>query len=140
MKINKSQFNKWIRALRSGKYKQAIGRLENFSGGFCCLGVSCKILIPNSKIQSYLSFNSNKKIIYGTMPIEQFDSPNWLKEISEDFGKKTYTNQKHLHSNDFFIEKQRTEIFVMNDDYRMTFNEIADMLELTYIHNAFEGK
>lgn len=33
---------KWIRALRSGKYTQGYGRLEN-NGVFCCLGVLCKV-------------------------------------------------------------------------------------------------
>jgi hypothetical protein len=32
----------WIKALRSGKYKQTIGSLRN-SKGFCCLGVLCDL-------------------------------------------------------------------------------------------------
>lgn len=32
----------WIEALRSGKYKQAQGRLRN-SEGMCCLGIACDI-------------------------------------------------------------------------------------------------
>lgn len=39
-KINRG---KWIAALRSGEFKQAIGTLENDSEGFCCLGVLAKI-------------------------------------------------------------------------------------------------
>lgn len=33
----------WIKALRSGKYKQTRGRLKG-DGGFCCLGVLCDVL------------------------------------------------------------------------------------------------
>lgn len=30
---------KWVAALRSGKYKQAKGTLNDCGGGYCCLGV-----------------------------------------------------------------------------------------------------
>ena len=33
---------KWVEALRSGKYKQTKGELKN-GQGFCCLGVACEI-------------------------------------------------------------------------------------------------
>lgn len=35
---------KWLRALRSGKYKQAKGVLRTEKGGFCCLGVLCDVV------------------------------------------------------------------------------------------------
>ena len=31
----------WVNDLRSGKFKQAKGRLGNGRGGYCCLGVAC---------------------------------------------------------------------------------------------------
>lgn len=34
---------KWIKALRSGKYKQKRGRLRG-NEGFCCLGVLCDLV------------------------------------------------------------------------------------------------
>jgi hypothetical protein len=34
---------KWIRALRSGKFKQGKQRLRADDGGYCCLGVLCEI-------------------------------------------------------------------------------------------------
>lgn len=41
---------KWIRALRSGKYKQAEGVLRNNHNAFCCLGVACDISAPGDWI------------------------------------------------------------------------------------------
>lgn len=42
---------KWVRALRSGKYKQAKGVLEKVSKNGetrnCCLGVACRVFIQN---------------------------------------------------------------------------------------------
>lgn len=37
---------KWIRALRSGKYKQGRGRLRTQKSSMCCLGVLCDITDP----------------------------------------------------------------------------------------------
>lgn len=34
---------KWVKALRSGRYKQAEGFLKTADGKFCCLGVLCTI-------------------------------------------------------------------------------------------------
>lgn len=36
---------KWVEALRSGKYSQTTGKLHDLGeGGYCCLGVACKLL------------------------------------------------------------------------------------------------
>lgn len=42
MKINKTRVRKLVKALRSGKYKQARGKLRR-ANAFCCLGVACDI-------------------------------------------------------------------------------------------------
>ncbi len=34
---------KWLKALRSGEYKQGNGRLRNESDCYCCLGVLCDV-------------------------------------------------------------------------------------------------
>lgn len=42
---------KWIKALRSGKYDQAVGKLyEEEDDSYCCLGVLCEVgKIPHRK-------------------------------------------------------------------------------------------
>lgn len=35
---------KWLEALRGGKYKQAKGVLHSATGGFCCLGVLMDVM------------------------------------------------------------------------------------------------
>lgn len=45
MALTKTQIaarKQWVKALRSGKYQQAIGRLRR-DGGYCCLGVACDV-------------------------------------------------------------------------------------------------
>lgn len=38
---------KWVRALRSGKYKQGKKTLATVDGKFCCLGVACELAIKD---------------------------------------------------------------------------------------------
>lgn len=40
--MNKQLRDKWIKALRSGKYKQTTGVLKS-GDHYCCLGVLCKV-------------------------------------------------------------------------------------------------
>ena len=110
-KIHKTQFNAWMKALRSREYKQAEGELEN-EDGFCCLGIACKVLgfrkdcYPNGRL-------------YGVEPECQPMSPTWLERINNDFENRTGSS-----------------IVVMNDCKKMTFDEIADTLEAVYIHGV----
>lgn len=41
--MDKAIKTKWVKALRSGKYKQARGILKNSRGEMCCLGVLADI-------------------------------------------------------------------------------------------------
>lgn len=55
--MNKNVAMKWIKALRSGKYKQTISHLKD-DDGYCCLGVLCSISgKKNWSSSSYLTKN-----------------------------------------------------------------------------------
>lgn len=59
----------WVEALRSGKYKQAQGMLEEVNGDesrFCCLGVLCQLAIA-SGVEIERGVVDNKGV-YGTEP------------------------------------------------------------------------
>lgn len=43
MKMNPEIKSDWVKALRSGKYKQGRGLLRNDNDGYCCLGVLCDL-------------------------------------------------------------------------------------------------
>lgn len=36
---------RWVAALESGEWKQTKGTLHRKGGGYCCLGVACKLLL-----------------------------------------------------------------------------------------------
>jgi len=44
--MKKNIMKKWVKALKSGKYKQSQNILENYYG-YCCLGVLCKVAEKN---------------------------------------------------------------------------------------------
>jgi hypothetical protein len=110
MKINIKKLKTWITALRSGNYNQGKGRLQS-EYGYCCLGVACSVLIPEDKQE----FNS-ADFLHGRMPDNQPNAPQWLKDIDNDFGIKTDRTLAELNDND-----------------GLSFNEIADVLEMVYI-------
>ena len=68
-KLPKAFKNKWIKALKSGKYIQGYGELYNKNTDtYCCLGVACDIVNCKSNSKSIIVTNSPKipKILKGT--------------------------------------------------------------------------
>jgi hypothetical protein len=110
--VSKSDFKKWISALRSGEYIQIRGTMQN-TNGYCCLGVACKVLINEPTLVD------NNKYLYGDKPIYQHNSPEWLTEI------------------DIIVEDiHGTSLTAMNDVYGSSFKEIANFLEITFLNKG----
>jgi hypothetical protein len=64
-KLKKSDKKKWVKALRSEKYKQ--GKFQLFDGnGYCCLGVACEIGLAIPEQDNINGSFVNKKFV----PIE----------------------------------------------------------------------
>lgn len=103
--MKKTIKKKWLKALRSGRYKQCRQELCN-SKGYCCLGVLARI--SGSKKQ-HLKFDNCKKD-YRIHKFGGLLSPKFLREV----GMKDLT-QKRLSD--------------MNDYDRKSFEEIADYIE-----------
>ena len=98
-------WQKWIAALRSGKYEQGKGILRDSSDKFCCLGVACNIYDPDGWEKepnaSVIGYGTPLNISY--MPVE----------VRQAFGLHGY----------------RQEGLVRMNDRGMPFEEIADWLE-----------
>jgi len=101
---------KWINALYSNKYQQTTRRLQN-SDGYCCLGVACKIFIPDN-----LLYKNRLGYIVGYTPLAQQNSPRWLKDINVDLYHRT-----------------GSALIDLNDTKLFSFSEIADVLYMVYI-------
>ena len=48
---------KWLAALRSGKYKQGTGNLKTKTNRFCCLGVLCDVYRKETKYGKWMKDN-----------------------------------------------------------------------------------
>lgn len=101
---------KFIAALRSGKFKQTISRLQD-SYGACCLGVGCLIFIPKEKLEL-----DPRGFVKGATPAEQGSAPVWLTVLSSDVEERFGAN-----------------LATLNDRQGFTFKEIAHVLDLIYI-------
>jgi hypothetical protein len=63
--MKKAMVRKWVKALRSGKYKKARGGLK-VEGGYCCLGVLNKVCgLGDSGHRPCLSIPVSEKIGLG---------------------------------------------------------------------------
>lgn len=53
-KLPKDFKDKWVTALRSGKYKQTDAVIHNsLTDSYCCLGVACRIAYPERDLREY---------------------------------------------------------------------------------------
>lgn len=96
--------DKWIAALRSGKYGQTKGRLKRGENYFCCLGVACDISGAGH-------WESNNDYYY--LDAEDFVSHTLNSRLKAIFG---------------LTNTEENEAISMNEEGR-TFEEIADYLE-----------
>lgn len=117
-KEDKEQFLTWITALKSGEYKQATYMLED-TNRYCCLGVACKVLIPEDKQLK------NADELIGATPVIQSAAPTWLKIINEDFMSKK--------KNPFPMTPDSVcGLTTLNDLHEWIFDQIADALMTAY--------
>ena len=105
MKIDKKFFKSWVKALRSGKYKQGFGKLKSeASGRYCCLGVACHLKAKQTK-KAVRKFTFHRVALDG----DGF-AGSWLLPREQ---------QKYLTN--------------LNDVKKLTFNQIADYIERKYL-------
>lgn len=94
---------KWVKALRSGRYKQTTGALYD-GGGHCCLGVLCRTL--------------RAKLIYDRS-VRYFD---WRGDQAADLLPKSLLRHVGIS------HAEQHELAQMNDDGQ-TFADISDYIE-----------
>lgn len=101
------ELEKWLEALRGGKYAQAYSRLRD-NEGFCCLGVACDVLkddVGGKWLKdNHFKVSLNQAATMGALPIK-------VRELLS------------------LSCRQEDVLTDMNDTDRATFPEIADYLE-----------
>ena len=129
--INKERVQLWVDALRSGEYRQTRGYLtvqhivdDETVTEHCCLGVACEVAISNGL---ELSRNSDETTVtYGGHEEDQhlpIEVQQWLGLSGMDPEVTRET------ANGF----ESTELTACNDTHLMSFSDIADAIEATYL-------
>ncbi len=118
----KEHKEKWVAALRSGKYEQ-VQEVLKCDTGFCCLGVLLDTYDPEGWKDSpdgHLIHTGNK---YG----ERDD----YTEGDESFGEASNDSELTKESLEIFglTNGQQFDLIGMNDSRGSTFEEIADWIE-----------
>lgn len=116
---------KWLKALRSGEYEQITGAL--FDGrGYCCLGVCVAAALPYEfKGNEYDWGYSDEYWTAGLAPEERA-----FLELDEIVTEDEY----HIIAGKFGIYPPRAGnrqhfMWYLNDSHKMSFPEIADVME-----------
>jgi len=111
--MNKTVKKLWIDNLRSGKFKQGYGRLQDVCGGYCCLGVLQKIL--NLEITEFdIMLSPEASRLAG---IDRQPSVNLTKKDI-----KKYSLQHAYWT-------RKVSLNALNDVFHFNFNKIADIIE-----------
>lgn len=95
---------KWVKALKSAKYKQAKSQLGD-KAGYCCLGVACVIAKKEGVIKAFGSENTH-------LPEEV---RRWLGLTSA--------------SGEYYVGDRKTWLVDDNDNRDKNFKEIAAIIE-----------
>lgn len=105
--MNNELKDKWVKALRSGEYKQGRTYLQQ-GNRFCCLGVLCKVLdLPN-----FVSDYGNN--------IMTFDFGNEYSRVSIPFGFREAIGLSTI---------KEANLTNMNDELGKNFSQITDYIE-----------
>jgi hypothetical protein len=103
---------KWVDALRSGKYQQTQRRLHD-ENGFCCLGVLCDLYGKENNVEWDLTNNGHNVYVFQDMVA-------CLPVSVKEWADLEYYNPR--------VDDQTDSLIGLNDN-GSTFNEIADVIE-----------
>lgn len=113
----KTPREKWISALRSGKYKQTKWRLQTHEG-YCCLGVLCDVAMKEGVIdkENYVPPTKTSEANFDGSVV------SLPHKVQEWAGLRT-------PSGAWGIGKATEHLTYLNDNADKSFSEIADVLE-----------
>ncbi len=109
-KLKREAKRAWLKALRSGKYRQATGHLCDNDGSMCCLGVLADVAIDTYWVKG--SYHWDLVI------------PGSLDRDTESYSLSQETAE-HVRLD----RRAQEQLIRMNDEQRMSFAKIADWVE-----------
>lgn len=138
MEVNKENMRLFIEALRSGEYRQTTKNLAVKRGdsewGYCCLGVACEVAIASGvelevteSETRYTESTIYRRRYNGTAAVMPEPVVEWL-------GLPPLTADPDLIVGDGEIRCAS----YLNDDRKLTFAQIADAFERTFLKETNE--
>jgi hypothetical protein len=95
--VDKKMRSKWLRALRSGKYKQGRNALLNKQDGYCCLGVLASVCgVPKQRLLEHSASTGGMHM--PELDVLGCDTTNTLIEMN-DSGKRFTTIANWIEKN-----------------------------------------
>lgn len=131
-KIQRERNRMLVKALRSNKYNQIKGALVG-DAGHCCLGVACDIYIQQNPTEaSWSTENCNGGVVYDE---DEYNSEEVANEHAPDKVAKWYgwnygNPELKVPSK---IAKEPQVATECNDELNMTFKQIANAFERTFV-------
>lgn len=136
MTVNKELVKLWVDTLRSGKYQQGKKALRSKDDKFCCLGVLCDISKDTLDTNWVLgnAYDKNHYSLDGFGGVLPESVVNYLGVTSENYNVQI--SHKNSKLPNFVLEKEKEEIYLtnLNDDYGLSFDQIADVLEEEFLN------
>lgn len=141
---NQTVIKQWVDALRSGEYKQTVGKLhrtqpsdiDHITGpGMCCLGVLCDL--------AYKAGVVDRAARFGTIVAYAGESDVLPRAVQEWAGlghDNPYVNHTVEYDDQDQPEKVYEPVTILNDDHRLGFPAIADAIEATYLAKSDAGQ
>lgn len=112
---------RWVAALRSGRYKQGRSRLRKKDDTFCCLGVACDLLIQDGLLPPWEE--GDDSTCYETYGFACGIPPKVLEHVGFD------TYMGGLNSGQLEIHGLRFPDLASANDCHVPFAHIADFIE-----------
>ena len=124
-KMNPEVKQKWIGALRSGKYEQGSEKLRSVSG-YCCLGVLCDLYAQEHNTE--WEFRGNEETNLQPQDYWYFDKESeFLPESVMNWAKLFRNPMLRIEDDDEMFEVNE-EVSTLNDE-GYSFSTIADLIE-----------
>ena len=124
-KMNPQVKQKWIGALRSGKYEQGTEKLRSVSG-YCCLGVLCDLYAQEHNTE--WEFRGNEETNLQPQDYWYFDKESeFLPESVMNWAKLFRNPMLRIEDDDEMFEVNE-EVSTLNDE-GYSFSTIADLIE-----------
>jgi hypothetical protein len=119
--MNKDIQDRWVLALRSGRYQQGEMAL-NQNGKLCCLGVLCELYMDDHQYErEHLSVDRGRVGYYGNYDLPMDPILNWAG-LGTEFGELPgMPNEGDTGKAPYLTD--------LNDGAGLTFDQIADVIE-----------